>query len=270
MTPEHIHIICYSPTGGTLTAARAVASRYQGAIVTETDITTPSFSAAETSIPDADLVILGTPVYEATVPRPAVERLRQLSCSSTPAVTLVSYGQIDFGSALIDLEQIAAAMGLIPILSVAAPAEHSLSTEQAPLGRGRPDEHDRHTLAHLIPPASETPVDRQLLPSLLPRGSARVLTRVPRRDLQLCTSCGLCARRCPTAAIDVNTLAIDSSKCLRCFACVKVCPEQARSISYTIPILVRWFFHRYHEKERTPICYLPAGSTLKDLPSWLL
>ncbi len=53
-------------------------------------------------------------------------------------------------------------------------------------------------------------------------------------DIKKCTSCGACARKCPTGAIFLpfaqavpQAYMIDMSKCKNCGACVKVCPRDA-------------------------------------------
>jgi ferredoxin len=44
-----------------------------------------------------------------------------------------------------------------------------------------------------------------------------------------CTLCGICADLCPTAAISVNgSVATRVDLCIRCCACIKGCPEDAR------------------------------------------
>ena len=46
-----------------------------------------------------------------------------------------------------------------------------------------------------------------------------------------CTQCGTCAVNCPVGAIDAeNTRQVDISKCITCCACIKQCPEHARSM----------------------------------------
>jgi len=46
---------------------------------------------------------------------------------------------------------------------------------------------------------------------------------------ELCISCGLCARSCPTGAIDLTfgKAHIDERKCIQCLRCKVVCPQGA-------------------------------------------
>lgn len=55
-------------------------------------------------------------------------------------------------------------------------------------------------------------------------------------DANLCTSCGLCAKACPTNALAVRdardswTLAFAHGECAACGACVETCPESALTL----------------------------------------
>ncbi len=60
-------------------------------------------------------------------------------------------------------------------------------------------------------------------------------------DSALCIYCGMCVRKCPTAALRVDraakTWTIDRLKCIWCGGCVEVCPKKclSQSMSYTKP-----------------------------------
>lgn len=44
-----------------------------------------------------------------------------------------------------------------------------------------------------------------------------------------CVTCGICAKHCPTSAIDSSDCrTIDISKCIKCNSCVKRCPLSAK------------------------------------------
>jgi ech hydrogenase subunit F len=56
-------------------------------------------------------------------------------------------------------------------------------------------------------------------------------------DIDLCTLCSLCQKKCPTHAITVNraekTWSIDRMKCIQCSACVDACPKKSLSMQNT-------------------------------------
>lgn len=43
----------------------------------------------------------------------------------------------------------------------------------------------------------------------------------------LCTACGLCEEQCRSECIKVLSRYVDNSRCVRCFDCVAICPEEA-------------------------------------------
>lgn len=95
-----------------------------------------------------DLVLFGVPVYGGRIPSPAVQTLRRMQGSRTPAVLVAAYGNREYDDALLELADIAAANGFIPFAAAALIAEHSIMHSVA---AGRPDAQDaknrsvRHT-----------------------------------------------------------------------------------------------------------------------------
>ncbi|MFX0195043.1 MAG: ATP-binding protein [Candidatus Hodarchaeota archaeon] len=51
--------------------------------------------------------------------------------------------------------------------------------------------------------------------------------RMPIKDDQKCTTCGLCAEHCRFNAIDPETFEINPFECERCGVCARICPEEA-------------------------------------------
>ena len=46
-------------------------------------------------------------------------------------------------------------------------------------------------------------------------------------DVDKCVECGLCSRRCKAGCLDVKNRKVDSSRCVNCFDCIELCPQQA-------------------------------------------
>ncbi|NTV29148.1 MAG: 4Fe-4S dicluster domain-containing protein [Candidatus Omnitrophica bacterium] len=53
-------------------------------------------------------------------------------------------------------------------------------------------------------------------------------------EINKCIFCGICQRKCPTAAITVTkepkTWVIDRLRCISCSACVEVCPKKCLAL----------------------------------------
>ena len=68
-----------------------------------------------------------------------------------------------------------------------------------------------------------------------------------RLDVQIssCIFCGICAKRCPTGALDVDKpnrkWHIDRLRCISCGACVEACPKKCLQLTgnHGIPVATR-------------------------------
>lgn len=60
-------------------------------------------------------------------------------------------------------------------------------------------------------------------------------------DIHACIFCGLCEKKCPSAALQVErpqrTWRIDRLRCVQCNACVEICPKKCLAMenAYTDP-----------------------------------
>jgi ferredoxin len=229
--------IYFSPTGSTRRYTQVVTAA-MGKETTLVDITLPRDREQIISIQE-EIILLGFPIYGMRIPMPVLEYLKQLRGNGNPLAVMAVYGNMGRGIVFAQVNQIAKKQNFRLIGAGFFLAEHSFSTDEFPVGKGRPDEDDLlgaqqygEKLSAKIEsgiwdlPKKETfPLSTVIAKA--PYGGTRFLLRQPRVDLQLCTQCFQCQKKCPNGAI-TDSLVIIESKCLRCFACVKVCPANAR------------------------------------------
>jgi len=78
-------------------------------------------------------------------------------------------------------------------------------------------------------------------PKILPKGARGSISI----DIAKCIFCGMCQRKCPTAALIVNkeekTWNIARLRCITCGYCVEICPKKCLQMNnqYTEPMLTR-------------------------------
>ncbi|KXL51783.1 NAD(P)H-quinone oxidoreductase subunit I, chloroplastic [Anaerotignum neopropionicum] len=245
--------IYFSPTGTTKKVIEAIEEGMGIKHSEVIDLTLPKVRNAAAPIIKTDMVFLGVPVYETGIPKILIPFLKTLKGNGKPIVLVAVYGNISEGTTLNELYSIAQD-GNFKVLGAASfIGEHSFSTEETPIAKGRPDNNDltiakefgRNIMCKLQSlvslhnktlqlPQGKTP----LMAKIVPANSAKFFAKTPIADKNKCSHCGICVRLCPTGAIDKDTLSINSTHCLRCFSCVKGCPKKAREITYRPKLVV--------------------------------
>lgn len=86
--------------------------------------------------------LIGVPVYEAGIPGILNSFLTGLKGSNKPVVLIAVYGNMSEGTALNELYSIAHNSGFNVIGAGSFIGEHSFSTEETPIAKGRPDSED--------------------------------------------------------------------------------------------------------------------------------
>lgn len=235
MNVKGVKLVYYSPTGSSRKIAEAVAGGL-GRAHGNMDLTSPDVKPI--AIDRDELAVFAVPVYGGRVPVTAAKRLTTVRGEGGPAVILVVYGNRAFEDALVELKDIAVGQGFRPVAAAAFIGEHSFSTGDTPIARGRPDDADLMKAA-----AFGVQVKRKLgtikgeIPDLSVPGNRPYKERAspsegmsPETDPTTCILCGACAKACPTEAITVTDVVITSKdRCTRCTACVKACPTGARA-----------------------------------------
>jgi Uncharacterized Fe-S center protein len=187
-----------------------------------------------------ELLIIAVPVYMERVPALISSYLNNLKALQTPAVGIVVYGNRTYGNALLELKDILTAIGCTPIAGGAFIGEHSFSSNEFPIASSRPNSVDlefaktfgKELKKKLLAVDSVDDLPEVKIPGSYPYGGITELWSVDFIAIsEKCTQQGICAEVCPTGAIHFrDTRIINIEKCITCCACIKHCPENARTI----------------------------------------
>ena len=254
MTVNETFLIYFSPTSTSKHVGESIVQGIGQKNVNLLDITLNSTD--DITLPASALAVIVVPVYGGRVAPLAMDRLQKIHGTDTPTVLVVVYGNRDYESSLSELNSYAVIHGLKSIAGATFIGEHSYSTEKYPIAKGRPDKTDlniaemfgkrvRSKIEEAIRNDALSPVNvediRRPHQSFLStfrfvkrvlkfRKSGVPLPQTPvLMDESLCNHCGVCSCRCPIGAITKgNEGHADADKCIKCNACVKLCPKQIR------------------------------------------
>ena len=215
----------FSPTGTTYQVAQTIAEGFS-CPVTEMDLSDAECSG---QLQENTVLLVAAPVYGGRIPAVALERLARLQGNGQKAVAVVVYGNREFDDALLELKKALEQNGFRVVAAAAFIAEHSIVRS---IAAGRPDEQDRAIARKFGSDVAEkldalTAVE---VPGNDPYREVKPSAFHPKAN-DTCVSCGLCAEKCPVAAIPREapgqTL---EDVCINCMRCIQVCPVQARAL----------------------------------------
>ena len=191
-----------------------------------------------------DLVIFGTPVYAGRVPNVLLKYLATIQGNGALAVPVVLFGNRNFDDGLIELRDILENTGFHTVAAAAFVGEHSFSKT---LAAGRPDADDmKEALAFAGKVAEKVkglpegeapaPVEVDGVPHpyrgyYQPRDRKGVsidIRKVKSLVSDACDDCKICADVCPMGSISHENVREYTGICIKCGACIKKCPKQAR------------------------------------------
>ncbi len=253
MVIESVTGIYFSPTGTTKKIMDAIIKAMKLDKVEFIDLTLPKVRDEIKIGISNDIALIGVPVYEDRIPKMVLNYLNNLKGNNKPVILVCVYGNITAGITLNELFEITEGNGFKAVGAGAFIGEHSFSTAEVPVAKGRPDYEDLSeaerfgekiieklkglneiTSGHLKIPKGKV----ELMAKVVAENSVRMFSKQPIVDRELCNDCGACVYLCPMGAINKDTLDISEDKCIRCFSCVKRCPKKARKIVYKKKILV--------------------------------
>lgn len=220
------------------------AARLLGAEREDYDFTLPGMRENSFAAGKDDLVIFGTPVYAGRVPNVLLKYLATIQGNGALAVPVVLFGNRNFDDGLIELRDILENTGFHTVAAAAFVGEHSFSKT---LAAGRPDADDMKEALAFAGKVTEkvkglpegeapAPVEVEGVPHpyrgyYQPRDRKGVsidIRKVKSLVSDACDDCKICADVCPMGSISHENVREYTGICIKCGACIKKCPKQAR------------------------------------------
>lgn len=256
MGTRKIVTFCFSPTGTSRKNMMAIVSGMTSPECRHIDFTNLTPEDVLMVSPD-DVAIFSVPVYGGKVAPIALQRMDKVSGNMTPAILIVTYGNRNFEQALTQLEEFVRARGFLPIGGAAMVGEHSYSNAQYPIAVGRPDVKDLtsakefgrriadklkdgkketweidivNNMPRLDTPEASLQAFRLFVQEYTQQQQVNSVKVYPSATAEVCNHCGECVTLCPTQAIALGSEEMtDTTRCIRCCACVKGCQSGART-----------------------------------------
>jgi ferredoxin len=236
-----IALIYFSPTGNTRTVAKRIKKilqEFEGNI-SEFDITSYDDRDIVIDLSKYDACFFGFPVHGWRVPKLLREWFQTLDGLGTKCSAFFTYGGINPGVAHYDIQQILQVQGFHLLSTAEFLGEHTYNIAGWEAAVNRPDETDLNVaeqytkLTYRKFQQNGTTLPSFKKPSITDKKLEKIENRpkkivpIPEIESELCTKCGTCVRKCPTSAIELESLSIKSTNCIRCYRCVNECPEKA-------------------------------------------
>ena len=195
-----MHIVYFSPTGGTRKAAYIIGKEIDPQ-ASEIDITDHTRQQNSYELNGEDTLLVAVPVYGGRVPSVAIDRLKRITGHNTPAILVVVYGNRDYDDALLELKTTIESNGFQTVACIACIAEHSIMRVYA---KGRPDSDDETILKNFSEQIKTKLVqlkNGESFTEIQVKGNAdyKIYNGVPLKPRagKKCTQCGKCAALCP-------------------------------------------------------------------------
>lgn len=261
MRIKNVKLVYFSPTRTSKKTVQAIADGMGIDNIEHFDLTLPDDNSADVLFSENDFIIFCMPVYAGRVPAEAVARLQRFKGSNSLAAVVVVYGNRAYEDALLELKNIAAESGCIPVAGGAFIGEHSFSSEELPIAPGRPEKEDisdakifGEKISTKLNEIEKIDVSMAIkVPGNFPYQEGMAPSKAAAStDNTECTMCESCSPVCPTGAISYKEEVVtDVDSCILCCACIKNCPTNARVLAVP-PLLekAKWLSENLQEPKK--------------------
>ena len=260
-------VIWYSQTGNTQKCGKVLAKNIEkkGIAVSYGDMR----DLDEKEISDADLLVIGAPVFYYDIPEFVKNYIQSLpDLNGIPVAAYVTFGgpegnQHNAACSILEglVEKNGVPVGLNSFMTISS---YSLSLKVN-------DQTDKAEKDTILPDHNTYKNVREYAGSIISeveKGNTSVFDKtLTLREFstyfgpawwtklfvdnhyiidQKCVGCGTCVEKCPTDSIDLDTFSVNTDTCVLCFGCINNCEYQAVNMEYNHKQLMG--FEEYLEK----------------------
>jgi NAD-dependent dihydropyrimidine dehydrogenase PreA subunit len=242
---KKVNGVWFSPTGTTKKIVSVVSQSIKNNMGNDCELFKTSFTTLDERekilvYGRSDIVVLGVPVYAGRVPNILLKYLDTMKGNGAVAIPIVLYGNRNYDDALAELTDIIIGNGFKVISAGAFIGEHSFSKI---LAKRRPDGDDIKVANDFglevsnkiksgdIEGEVKINGNRPYRPYYRPRdvnGKLYDFRKIKPKTNDKCNDCKTCVDLCPMGSIDSYEVSKFNGICIKCGACIKGCPTEAR------------------------------------------